>query len=163
MDEWFERLRKMDLVKLRILIFTSTVLSFLLMLVLLKVGAERLGLSGGVPPFLKFAENKGAVIRGDNIAAINRYLGKEVVIEDRVKEVSSFPDEDLWVVKLTYISVPLGKGQVEELRRRGIDLKRAQGMMVRVKGILKIHPIYGLQLSMAQNSNLNLVTDKVGR
>ncbi|RLD99457.1 MAG: hypothetical protein DRI91_00745, partial [Aquificota bacterium] len=94
---------------------------------------------------------------------INKSLGKKVVVEDRIKRVDSYPDEGLWVVKLTYISVPLGEERVGELRKRGIALDSVEGMAVRVEGVLKIHPIYGLQLSLSKNSNLNFVTGRVGR
>ena len=160
---WLERMKEMDIVKLRILVFTLLVFSFLFALALLKIGAERLGLSGGVPPLLKLVEDKEIVVKGDDIDAINKSLGKKVVVEDRIKRVDSYPDEGLWVVKLTYISVPLGEERVWELRKKGIALDSVEGMAVRVEGVLKIHPIYGLQLSLSKNSNLNFVTGRVRR
>ncbi|GEM_PF-1187506 len=161
---WLEKMKEMDIMKLRILVFTILVFSFLMALVLLKIGAKRLGLSGGVPPLLKLSEErKEVLIQGGDIDVVNKYLGKRVIIEDRVKEVDAYPDEGLWVVKLTYVSIPLSKAQVAVLKKEGLRPSQLKGMKVRARGILKIHPIYGLQLFLAKNPRLEFVTGKVGR
>ena len=166
MKGWFERLKEMDIVKLRIIVFSFLVLSFVLALLLLRIGAKRLGLTGGEPPLLKLIETKKeVVVRGSEIDAINKNLGKEVVVDDVVKDVKAYPDVGLWVVKLTYVSIPLHQAQVKEMEDEGITPSQLKGMEIRARGILKIHPIYGLQLFLAKGSGLEFVAGKgkVGR
>jgi len=107
MKGWFDRLREMDIIKLRIIVFSSLVISFLLALLLLRIGAKRLGLTGGEMPLLRLSgKEQVEIVKGRDIDAINKHLGKDIVIQDRVKEVKVYPGEDLWVLKLTYVSIP---------------------------------------------------------
>lgn len=163
MKGWFERLREMDIVKLRIIVFSCLVLSFILALFLLRIGAKRLGLTGGEMPLLKLAQKEQTlVVQGKDIDSINKNLGREVIIEDRVKEVKAYPGEDLWVVKLTYVSITLDEPHEKALEKEGIKPSQLKGMEIRAKGVLKVHPIYGLQLFLAKDSNIEFVAGKVG-
>ncbi len=167
MKGWFDRLKEMDIVKLRIIVISCLVLSFVLALVLLRIGAKRMGLTGGELPLLKLMEEKKEVtVPGGDIDSINKNLGKEVVIEDRVKDVKTYPDAGLWVIKLTYVSIPLGRRELGDLKKKGLEPLQLKGMEIRAKGVLKIHPIYGLQLFLAKGSSLEFVAGagkKVGR
>jgi len=149
---WFERLKEMDLVKLRIVTFSALVISFLLALFLLKIGAERLGpTSGGYFPLLPNC----VVVKGEDLGSINKQLGKEVNFKDMVKTVEKDPEGGC-VLKLTYVSVPLSAPDVALLKKEGKDILMCSGKRIEAQGVLDIHPVYGLQLSVKDPSKMKL-------
>jgi len=129
-----ERLREMDLIKLRIICFSALVIFFVLALVALKIGADRLGLSGGnYFPLLSLAR---VDVDGRDINEIEKYMGREVVVRDVIKEVLPTPERGM-IIKLSHISIHLSPDEVTYFQERDVDLARYLGKKIKVAGVLK--------------------------
>ena len=132
----------MDIKKLRIIVITALVLFFVGCLILIKIGAEKMGISGGEPPLLKLIE-ESKIIQGTNIKALNDNLGKEVTVRDTVEDIKT--QNGTWILKLHYLSVPV-RGNVLSAFKQNYKPSKLKGKTVEVTGTIKIVPKIGLSI-----------------
>ena len=141
----FKDLKDMDIKKLRIITFSLVVISFVMALVLLKLGARYLGLDkGDYMPLLEISK-KYPLVKGDNIKLINKYIGKPVVLEDTIKRIDK--TDDKYILKLTYASILIDRKPYLSV-----------GDRIRACGKLNIHPLYGLELHLLPNCNVKVIS-----
>ncbi len=142
----FKNLKDADIKKVRIITFSLVVISFVMALVLLKLGAKYLGLDKGeYMPLLELSKKEYPLVKGDNIKLINKYLGKPVVLEDTIKEIDKSNNQ--YVLKLTYASILINK-----------KLNLSVGDKIRACGKLDIHPLYGLELQLLPNCSIKVIS-----
>ncbi len=143
----------MDIKKLRIIIITALVLFFVGCLVLIKIGAEKMGISGGEPPLLKLME-ESKVIRGTNIKALNENLGKEVTVRDTIEDIKI--QNGTWVLKLHYLSVPL-QGNLLKSFKHSYKPSELKGKTVKITGVIKITSEAGLSIVPKQTKDIKVL------
>ncbi|NPA15263.1 MAG: hypothetical protein GXO44_01790 [Deferribacteres bacterium] len=136
-----------DIKKLRIAVISFLVASFIFTLILLKLGARHLGVNkGDYMPLLELLKPEYPVIDGSNVKLINGSLGKVIIIDDKVKSVSK--EGGLFVVKLTYVTLPLDEGQfafLEQINGRKIK----PHVRIKACGRLEVDPHFGLSLKFS--------------
>ncbi|BAT72338.1 hypothetical protein TST_1552 [Thermosulfidibacter takaii ABI70S6] len=162
---FFENLKEMELKKLRIIVMSLVVATFVLALVLFKIGAEKLGLNKGeyFPLLVNKNRNSIVTINGTDIDKINKYLGKRMAVVDKVKSVTYLEREKKWILKLSYLSIPLNEKLYENLMKKGVDIKDLEGITIKALGTIHFHPVLGLELIPDNNSNIEILQGKVGR
>ncbi len=142
-----ERFKNMDIMKLRLIVISFLVISFVLAIVLLKIGARHLGLDKGeYMPLLELLKADYPVVKGDDVKSINKFLGKTIIIDDRVKYMEK--KKDTYLIKLTYITIEANESQLHFLESIN-KCKIKPGVELKACGKLKINPPFGLQLALS--------------
>ena len=153
-----KKIKEMDIVKLRIIIISALVISFVACLVMLKLMANRLGISGGTPVLLKLVREDAPLVSASDVEGLNRLLGKRATVEGRVE--GTLEDKGGWILKLSNVSVVMGHNQMVRLKREGLTPEQMKGMKIRATGRLRVRPDLGIALIMEQDDKLEFVAGR---
>ncbi len=153
-----------DIRRLRIIVFSFVVLSFLFCLLLVKWGAERFGLNkGNYFPLLPSKKSAGVVevLDSGDVDGLNRAVGKVVWVKGRVDRVEEAGQGTVLVVGNVAVRVP--EGLASKLANKGLPVKDMAGMIVKVKGRLRYNSKYGFELTVENSEGFEVLKGKVGR